>query len=1017
MNFRIMSKQISSFLGLISLSFLITFCSTKQETSLKEGFINPPDSARPGVYWYFMDGNLSREGITADLESMKEAGIGNVLFLEVNVGIPRGPVDFLSEEWQELYKHAVREAERLGIEITLGSGPGWAGSGGPWVKPEQSMQHLVASAVDVTGPVKFTRLLPVPPPREPYFGERSLTDSLKKKWLDYYEDVVVLAFPTPQVKKKIDDIDEKALYYRAPYTSRKGVKPYLATSAVYNEVKNAAVNINKIKDITEYLKKDGTLEWDVPAGKWTIMRFGKRNNGAVTRPAPQPGLGFECDKFDTSAFNAHFDAYMGRLINKVKPLRRSGGGGWTMIHIDSWEMGAQNWTKNFRQEFKKRRGYDLLPFLPVYSGRIVGSLEMSERFLWDLRQTSMELILGNHAQHFKELGRRNGFKLSIEPYDMNPTADLDLGAVADVPMCEFWTKGLGFNSSFSCIEATSIAHIYGRPVVAAESFTAGSHEAWKKYPGNLKNQGDWAFCMGINKFVYHTFAHKPLGEQYRPGMTMGPYGVHWDRGQTWWKMSSAYHRYVARCQYVLRQGRSVADILYLTPEGAPQVFRPPLSALDGDDVLPDKKGYGFDGCSPLALIKMATVENGCIVFPGGASYKLLVLPHIQTMTPALMKKIELLIKDGANVVGNPPLKSPSLEDYPQCDQTVRAGAEKIWGSLNIPQKEVKKKFGSGYIYWGGGYSSADSEGLYPDYEITVSILRELGVSEDFISSGSIRYTHRRTADEDIYFISNRTDSLVVDTCLFRVGQVKAQLWDPLTAEIRPLPQSFHKNGLTAIPVKLESYRSYFIVFSRKNKTENGAGESANFPEIKTLKEIKGPWSVSFDAKWGGPEKVIFDKLTDWSQRKEDGIRYYSGTAVYHKKFDFSGTENNKKGMELFLDLGDVRVMAKVRLNGKDLGILWTSPWQVKVTEALKEKGNELEIEVVNLWGNRLIGDENKPWDGIENGKWPEWLLKKQPRTSGRYTFTTYHYYKKSMPLQKSGLLGPVSIQLKKYGVQ
>ncbi len=487
MNFRIMSKQISSFLGLISLSFLITFCSTKQETSLKEGFINPPDSARPGVYWYFMDGNLSREGITADLESMKEAGIGNVLFLEVNVGIPRGPVDFLSEEWQELYKHAVREAERLGIEITLGSGPGWAGSGGPWVKPEQSMQHLVASAVDVTGPVKFTRLLPVPPPREPYFGERSLTDSLKKKWLDYYEDVVVLAFPTPQVKKKIDDIDEKALYYRAPYTSRKGVKPYLATSAVYNEVKNAAVNINKIKDITEYLKKDGTLEWDVPAGKWTIMRFGKRNNGAVTRPAPQPGLGFECDKFDTSAFNAHFDAYMGRLINKVKPLRRSGGGGWTMIHIDSWEMGAQNWTKNFRQEFKKRRGYDLLPFLPVYSGRIVGSLEMSERFLWDLRQTSMELILENHAQHFKELGRRNGFKLSIEPYDMNPTADLDLGAVADVPMCEFWSAGMGFDSSFSCIEATSIAHTMGRSIVSAEAFTAMPTEAWQQYPWSMKN--------------------------------------------------------------------------------------------------------------------------------------------------------------------------------------------------------------------------------------------------------------------------------------------------------------------------------------------------------------------------------------------------------------------------------------------------------------------------------------------------------------------------------------------------
>jgi len=1012
MNLLKITKRIIIFLIYLPIVILITNCGSESTNSLKEGFINPPDSARPGVYWYFMDGNLSREGMTADLESMKEAGIGNVLFLEVNVGVPRGTVDFLSEEWKELYKHAVREAERLGIEITLGSGPGWAGSGGPWVKPEQSMQHLVSSSTEVRGPSKFKGLLPKPLPKKPYFGEKALTESLRKKWTAYYEDVVLLAFPTPIVKKEIEDVEEKALYYRAPYTSRKNVKTYLPAPATYQHISGSTIDINKIIDLTGKLKPDGTLEWEVPTGNWTIMRFGKRNNGAVTRPAPAPGLGFECDKFDTSAFNAHFDEYIGKLIQKVGPRKKGNNGGWTMIHIDSWEMGAQNWTGKFRQEFQNRRGYDLLPFLPAYTGRIVSSLELSERFLWDLRQTSMELVLENHAGHFKELGRRHGFKLSIEPYDMNPTSDLDLGAVADVPMCEFWTKDFGFNSSFSCIEATSIAHVHGRSVVAAEAFTAGSKEAWGKYPGNVKNQGDWAFSIGINKFVYHTFAHKPLGEAYRPGMTMGPYGVHWDRGQTWWPMASAYHRYVTRCQYVLRQGRTVADVLYLTPEGAPHVFRPPLSALEGDDVLPDKRGYNFDGCSPIALIEKARVVNSKIVFPGGTSYSLLVLPDFETMTPGLLKKIESLVQAGAVIVGTPPVKSPSLSDYPDCDNEVRSLGKTIWGGLETPAIETEIKYGKGKIYWGGNFYEQDSTELYPHYNVTATLLRKMGVREDFKSSGSIRYTHRITEEEDIYFISNRTNQLVVDTCTFRVEQGTPELWDPVSGETRLLSEYFYKDGCTSIPIKLQHDQSFFIVFpkTRKNKNQQAAGIK-NFPEVETISEIEGTWTVSFNPKWGGPEIIKFDKLEDWSIRPEEGIKYYSGMATYNKSFDLPELDRLKNNSELYLDLGEVKNLAKVKLNGKDLGIIWTSPWRVKIANVVKDKGNQLEIEVVNLWRNRLIGDENMPDDGVKDKKWPEWLLEGKPRTSGRYTFTTHRYFKKDMQLEVSGLLGPVLIQV------
>ena len=493
---------------------------------------------------------------------------------------------------------------------------------------------------------------------------------------------------------------------------------------------------------------------------------------------------------------------------------------------------------------------------------------------------------------------------------------------------------------------------------------------------------------------------------------MGPYGVHWDRGQTWWPMASAYHHYVTRCQHILRQGRTVADILYLTPEGAPHVFRPPLSALEGDDVLPDKRGYNFDGCSPIALIEKASVVNNRIVFPGGASYSLLVLSDFETMTPDLLEKIESLVKAGAVIVGPPPVKSPSLSNYPECDQKVRSLAEIIWGGLETPNRLTERKYGNGKIYWGGIFSAEDTTELYPHYDVTAELLRKMGMNEDFKSSGSIRYTHRTTNEQDIYFISNRTNRIVLDTCTFRVESGTPELWDPVTGETRLLPEFYYQDECTLIPVKLDKNQSFFILFPKSKKKEKELASGINnFPEIETISEIEGRWTVSFDPKWGGPEKIIFDKLEDWSKRPEEGIKYYSGIATYNKSFDFPELDKSKNNAELYLDFGEVKNLAKIRLNGKDLGIIWTSPWRVKITDVVKAKGNQLEIEVVNLWANRLIGDENMPDDGIKDYKWPEWLLEGKPRTSGRYTFTTHRYYKKDMHLQVSGLLGPVLIQV------
>lgn len=984
--------------------------SNVNQATLRQGFVTPPDSTRPGVYWYFMDGNVSRKGMTEDLEAMKKAGIGSVIYLEVNVGIPRGPVTFLSDEWQDLFRHAVRECERLGITLTLGSGPGWAGSGGPWVEPAQSMQHLVSADTIVKGPLHFNALLAKPKPKKPYFGYGALTDSLRKKWEQYYRDVVVLAFPTPENTASIPDTDEKALYYRAPFSSVKGVRSFLPVPLNYPKtLPGTAVPKESILDITSFLREDGSLAWEVLPGNWTIRRLGLRNNGAVTRPAPQPGLGFECDKMDTAAFNSHYEAFMGKLLKKIGPLNPKSAGGWKMIHIDSWEMGAQNWTANFRKEFLQRRKYDLLPYLPAYSGTIVGSREISERFLWDIRKTAQELVVENHAEHFKKLGQRSSMRLSIEPYDMNPTADLELGAVADVPMCEFWSKNYGYNTSFSCIEAASIAHVQGKPVVQAEAFTAEKSEGWKLYPGAIKDQGDWAFATGINKFFYHTFAHQPLDEKLKPGMTMGPYGVHWDRNQTWWPMSKAYHTYIARCSYLLQQGQHVADILYLTPEGAPHVFRPPLSATVGNDTLPDRRGFNFDGISPGLLIAKATVKDHKIIFPGGGSYQLLVLPLIETMTPELLDKIESLVRNGAIVAGIPPRKSPSLVNYPLCDKEITASALKLWKSFTQPGNLQAISYGKGRIYWSSDFTLVDSTRPYPKYEVTADLLKQLKIVEDFTSDGPVRYAHRSLLGMEIYFVSNRSNDPILSECRFRVNKGNPELWNPLNGEIRRLHDFSHNGELTSIPMQFDALQSYFVVFHSEKQVASAIQPAGkNFPGRKMVMNLDGPWNLTFDPKWGGPGEAVFNQLEDWTKRPEDGIKYYSGTATYKKTFSVS-KETLSSGHPVFINLGEVNCMAEVRLNGAELGTLWTAPWSLEITNSVKTGENLLEIRVANLWPNRLIGDEKYPFDGIIKGKWPEWLLQNSPRNSQRTTFASYSFYKKDAPLLKSGLLGPVCI--------
>lgn len=997
---------------LLSLAVIVFFgCTAKRSFDyLNSGFKSPPNSSKPGVYWYFMDGNISKTGITKDLEAMKAAGIGSVIFLEVNVGIPRGNVNFLSEEWQNLFAFAVHECERLEIEMTLGVGPGWTGSGGPWVKLSESMQHLVASTTQVSANTNEIIKLPIPEPKKPYFGKATLTPALEKQWSAFYEDVAVLAFPTPDNNQKLEDIDEKALYYRAPYSSVKGVKQFLPTVENFQELPSgASISKENIKDLTHLLQKDGVLNWKPASGNWTIMRFGRRNNGAVTRPAPIPGLGFEADKFDTIAIKSHLDNYVGKLIEKVGKLNPKSKGGLKMLHMDSWEMGAQNWTPKFREEFKKRRGYDPQPFYPVYLGNVVESKEVSERFLWDLRQTSMELVLENHAGYLKTYSNKYGLGLSIEPYDMNPTADMELGNIGDVVMAEFWSPGF-FNASFSAVEASSIAHIKGQSLVPAEAFTAAKEEGYNQYPGSIKNQGDWAFAAGINKFFYHTFQHQSLPDSLKPGMTMGQYGVHWDRNQTWWPMVGAYHDYVSRSQFLLQQGRTVADILYLNPEGSPHVFKAPVSAFDGDNYMPDRKGYSFDACAPSQLYS-AKVVNGEIVFPSGSTFKILVMPFSYTITPQLLTKIAELLNSGATIVGVPAKRAPGLSNYPQSDQEIKNLVNDIWKTDKIPNEETNIKVGKGTMIWGGDINFKADTIQYPKYETIANILTAKGLAVDFKSiSDNIRYTHRTAKDYDIYFIANRTDKKIIDECVFRSVNGKPQLWDAVSGEIKALPQFKTENGTTSIPITFNPHQSFFIVFS-KHKLSGKSVDEENFPSQKELLTLKGSWDVSFDPKWGGPKNIAFAELKDWSLSSDEGIKYYSGIANYSKKFTLTNLPTDLKNQRLLLDLGEVKNMATIKINGKYVGTVWTGN-ALDITSFVSKENNTIEIAVANLWPNRLIGDQALLDDGHKGGKWPNWLLKGEKRPSDRLSFVAYQHYKVGDALLKSGLLGPVKILIK-----
>jgi len=725
---------------------------------LARGFRRPPPESRPWVYWFWLNGNITREGITADLEAMKRVGVGGVLIMEVDQGAPLGPVGFMSPAWRALFQHVVREARRLGLEVNMNNDAGWNGSGGPWIKPEQSMQKVVWSETEVAGPEEFAGKLAQP---ETIAG--------------YYRDLAVWAFPTPGAFR-IDNLKVKAGYEVA----------YVGAAPLTNLPPDAVIDRARMVELTGRMTSEGQLQWQVPAGRWTIMRLGHTSTGVENAPSPASGRGLECDKLSPEGIEAHFAGQMDKLIRDVG---REAGRTLVATHIDSWENGAQNWTVRMREEFRRRRGYDLWPFLPVLSGRVVGSFDVAERFLWDLRQTISDLVVENYAGHLRTLAQQRGLRLSIEAYG-GPCDDLPYAGRADEPMGEFWIGGGAFNTLKGMASA---AHTYGKTVVGAEAFTAADQEKWLEHPASIKALGDRAFCDGINRFVFHRYALQPwLNRQ--PGMTMGPWGLHYERTQTWWEWSRPWHEYLARCQFLLRQGLFVADLGYLNPEASPQDFP-----------LRNPPGYDYDHLSAEVVMTRMSVADGRLVLPEGMSYRMLVLPDNPTMTPALLRKLKQLVESGATVLGPCPTRSPSLTGYPECDDEVRRLADALWGP-STPQVPVptpsfpSRAVGRGLVAWG----------IPPE-----DALAHLGVRPDFFSRPRLRFIHRIVGETDLYFVANARPHAVQARCTFRVAGKVPELWWPDSGLIEVAAAWEEKAGLTEVPLRLEPSGSVFVVFRRK----------------------------------------------------------------------------------------------------------------------------------------------------------------------------------------------------------
>jgi len=1077
---------------LISTLILVQCASPIKENQMdiakiQAGFVNPSEDNTLWCYWYWIGDDISKEGITKDLEAMKDAGIGGALIGNINPEEKDGKVPMLSEEWWEHMVHAVNEGKRIGVDIGAFNCPGWSQSGGPWVKPEMAMRYMNYSELKVKGRQKLQQTL-IKPAKEfqdvyvmafptPPFEQKTLSiknaeieiapnvdgpanlidgdtttvaefsKAVEKFQIDIVTDNIFTArslqiVPSKDIIKaecevlaNIDGIYMPVKSFtidRSKLTPNVGPNKYATilvdlpeTSATsfrmviklsdgifqanlspgqkaetfglseltfsegagldsyadktlgkmhptpfpawdsylwdqQTEItdETLVVSSSDVLDISDKMDANGLLSWDVPAGEWTIQRFGMTPTGTKNAPSAPQGKGYEVDKANKELVKFHYEQYIGEFLKRIPEESKSA---FKYVIADSYEMGSQNWTDGYEDKFEAKFGYNPKKYLPVFSGRVVGSVEESERFLWDLRRSVADAVAYEYTGGLREASNEDNLQLWLENYGHwgFPSEFLMYGGQSDLVSGEFWNEGTLGN--IECKSASSAAHIYGKNRVSAEAFTA-ANRSYVRHPAMLKKRGDWSFTEGINHFVLHLYIHQPDDNRV-PGVNAW-FSTEFNRHNTWFKKSKAYFDYLRRCQHLLQQGKYAADVCYFIGENTP------IMTGVRNPELPD--GYSYDYINAEVIMDRLTVKDGKFVLPDGMSYSLMVLPPFDTMRPELLKKIKSLVSQGGKIYGQAPMKSPSLQNYPESDAIVKEIALKMWGSSS----EKLKKYGEGFIVDGLELKDA---------------LEELNIVEDvnLNSNVPVLWTHRTMPGMDVYFLTNQSDEEINFSPSFRASGMKPQLWDAVTGEIRKLKDFSDNDGRTIVPIKMKAQQSWFVVFTNKDNTGIKEGYTTNFPQPTAVQTIEKSWQVDFKNKNIGPaEAVEFPSLTDWISHDNDKIKYYSGTAVYTSTFNYKNKEQTK---DVLIDLGNVGVIASVKLNGKAIGTTWMPPFQLNAADAIKEGVNTIEVEVVNVWRNRITGDNLLP-------------------ESDRTTWLLVDSVEPEEELIPSGLLGPVTIQ-------
>jgi hypothetical protein len=1014
-----LTMRISSVVGAIlgcavCLASALAVAMPARADNLEQSFREPPATTKPRCYWYWMDGYITKDGITKDLEAMKRVGIGEgyIGIISKRSGLPpKADPRALTDEWWAFIEHAIREGGRLGVDVGVFNSPGWSQSGGPWVKPGQAMRYVVAPETRVRGPQHFEGKLPAPPGqfqdiallafpapggedevaketgRTPTtatfemptpFTARSVTvkpvtnvrttaeleasaDGLQYRTVKKFEIYRLTQdryCPVPLAPVVATFPATTARFFRLNFSSDCRVGEILVSSAArvesyaekslqrmfqdsipphdfytwpaQAEADSAALVINPqtARDLGAQMTADGVLRWDVPEGEWLVLRVAMAPTGVRNKPAPAEATGLEVDKMSRAALRAHFDAYVGKLLERMPAAERTA---WKHVVADSWEVGSQNWTDDFAAEFRNVYGYDPLPWLPTMTGRIVGSAEQADRFLWDLRRLVADRVARDYTGGLRDLCNEQGLTLWLENYGHYgfPGEFLSYGGASDEIGGEFWVgRDCG---PVELRAAASAAHVYGKPVVWAEAFTGGP--AFANSPRDLKARGDWAFCEGINQFVLHVYIHQPW-EDKKPGINAW-FGTEFNRHNTWFDNSKPWIDYLRRCSVMLQAGRPVADVAYFIGEDVPKMSflrRPELPA-----------GYDCDYINADVLLNRAQVKDNWLVLPDGMRYRLLVLPPSKTMRPELLRKLAAFVGAGLPVFGPLPSRSPSLQHFPACDAEVKA----LVG-------ELKERV------------------LHGD-DLRVA----LKSPPDVVCPQDILWKHRQDGDADIYFLSNQSAQERDETISFRVSDRVPALWRPDTGNIEPASFAV-KDGRTAVSLRLDPAGSVFVVF-RKQRPDVAMKKHV----LRKHADVPGPWNVEFPSK-----RARFDQLRSWTEDDDTEVKYFSGAATYRTVFAASRSNEQRP---VILDLGRVEALATVTVNGQTFPTLWKPPYQVDITSALKSGTNELAVTVVNPWNNRLVGDQ-------------------QPGVTNRMTFISHPSVSAKTPLQPSGLLGPVQLR-------